>query len=189
MEIIRATSSDGEATVVNESVSLHLRTGGNHVAHIEYTAAQARGIEWFADKAGFDTAFYCEAWMVCDNNPGQRATLTLEIVLPVTSGLSAAGPGELKKQWQEKDGEHFLFEQTAPVQTYLFSFGAAKMNRIAGGKFILYAKDAGADSTAQKELDKTFFAKSGGRLCILARESWRRSRESALCAGICAGWN
>src|SRR5271168_2510126 len=125
MEIFNATSSDGDVSVVNESVTLHLRTGGNHTAHTEYTAAPARGIEWFADKAGFDTAFYCEAWMVCDNTPGQRATLTLEIVLPVASGLSAAGPGELKKQWRDKEGEHFLFEQAAPVQTYLFSFGVA----------------------------------------------------------------
>ena len=160
MEIFNATSSEGDVTVVNESVSVHLRSGGNHIAHIEYTAAQERGIEWFADKAGFDTAFYCEAWMVCDNSPGRRATLTLEIVLPVASGLSAAGPGELKKQWQEKDGEHFLFEQTAPMQTYLFSFGVAKMNRIVDGRFILYAKDVGTDSVAQKDLNKAFFAKS-----------------------------
>lgn len=167
MEIFHATSSDGDVSVVNESVTLHLRTGGNHTAHIEYTAAPARGIEWFTDKAGFDTAFYCEAWMVCDNSPGQRATLTLEIVLPVASGLSAAGPGELTKQWQEKDGDHFLFEQTAPVQTYLFSFGAAKLNRIANGRFILYAADAGADSASQKDADKTFFAKSADAYAFL----------------------
>ena len=167
MEIIRATSSDGDVTVVNESVSLRLRTGGNHAAHIEYTAALARGIEWFADKSGFDTAFYCEAWMVCDNSPGQRATLTLEIVLPVASGLSTAGPGELRKQWRDKEGEHFLFEQAAPVQTYLFSFGVAKLNHVADGKFILYAKDAGTDSVAQKHLDKTFFAKSADAYAFL----------------------
>ena len=167
MEIIRATSSDGDVTVVNESVSLHLRNGGSHAVHIEYTAAAARGIEWFADKAGFDTAFYCEAWMVCDNSPGQRATLTLEIVLPVASGLSAAGPGELKKQWQDKEGEHFLFEQSTPVQTYLFSFGVAKLNRIVDGKFILYAANAGADSSAQKDADKAFFAKSADAYAFL----------------------
>jgi aminopeptidase N len=167
MEIFHATSSDGDVSVVNESVTLHLRTGGNHIVHIEYTAAAARGIEWFADKAGFDTAFYCETWMVCDNSPGQRATLTLEIVLPVASGLSAAGPGELKKQWRERDGDYFLFEETSPVQTYLFSFGAANMNRIVDGKFILYAKDAGANSAAQKEADKTFLAKSADAYAFL----------------------
>lgn len=167
MEIFHATSNDGDVSVVNESVTLHLRTSGNHTAHIEYTAATARGIEWFADKAGFDTAFYCEAWMVCDNSPGQRATLTLEIVLPVESGLSAAGPGELKKQWRDKEGKHFLFEQTAPVQTYLFSFGVAKLNRIVDGKFILYAKDAGTDSAAQKDADKAFFAKSADAYAFL----------------------
>jgi aminopeptidase N len=167
MEIIRATSSDGEVTVVNESVSLHLRTSGAHTVHIEYTAAAARGIEWFADKAGFDTAFYCEAWMVCDNSPGQRATLTLEIVLPVASGLSVAGPGELKKQWRDSESEHFLFEQTAPMQTYLFSFGVAKLYRIVDGKFILYAPDAGTDAAVKRDAHKAFFAKSADAYAFL----------------------
>src|SRR5579864_1997136 len=160
LKISNANSSDGDVAVLDETVKLHRRVPGTHTVYIKYSAAATRGIQWFADKAGFDTAFYCEAWMVCDNSPGQRATLTLEIVLPIASGLSAAGPGELKKQWREKDGDHFLFEQMAPVQTYLFSFGVAKMNRIVDGKFILYAKDAGTDSPSQKDADKAFFVKT-----------------------------
>jgi len=78
---------------------------------------------------GEETIFYCEAWMVCDNTPAERATLTMEIVLPAASGLKAVGPGQLQKLWRDPEGEHFNFEQDEPVQTYLFSLGVARLNR------------------------------------------------------------
>jgi aminopeptidase N len=135
--------------------------------HIKYTAEAGRGIQWFTDKAGFDTAFYCDAWMVCDNSPAQRASLTLEIVLPVASGLTAVGPGLLDKVWRDKEGEHFLFEQREPMQTYLFSFGAAKLNRSMDGKFVLYTQDAGGDARAIKEAHKAAFAKTADAYAFL----------------------
>ena len=95
--------------VTDEDVSIRLRTNGKHLLHLQYTAAPTRGITWFRDQPGFDTDFYCEAWMVCDNAPSQRATLTLEIVLPTSSGLGAAGAGQLKKQWRDEKNEHFVF--------------------------------------------------------------------------------
>ena len=48
----------------------------------------------------------------------------------------------MTKQWRDARGEHFIFERTQPVQTYLFSFGAAKLTRSANGDFILYAPDS-----------------------------------------------
>jgi aminopeptidase N len=97
--------------------------------------------------------------MVCDNSPGQRATLTLEIVLPDSSGLSAVGAGLLKKQWRDGQNEHFVFEQNLPVQTYLFSFGIAKLSRSAEGKFIFYAPDG--------EPHKIGFAKTADAYSLL----------------------
>jgi len=161
LEISSMSSADGEATLADEVVNVRLRSSGKHQLHFEYTAAPHRGIKWFADQAGFDTAFYCEAWMVCDNAPAQRATLTLEIVLPASSGLRAVGPGRLKKEWRDKEGEHFVFEQSEPVQTYLFSFGVAKLNRSVNGKFVLYALDTGAHRVAfAKTADAYAFLRS-----------------------------
>jgi aminopeptidase N len=154
------------ATVADESASVLLRDGGSHVAHIKYTATAGQGIEWFADKSGFETEFYSEAWMVCDTRLAERATLTLEIVLPVVSGMRAVGPGDLKRQWRDKSGEHFLFEQSVPVQTYLFSFGAGKVNRFADGKFIVYAADA-VDAAANKSAARAVFGKSADAYSFL----------------------
>jgi aminopeptidase N len=66
----------------------------------------------------------------------------------------------LKKRWKDKDGEHFSFEQHEPMQTYLFSFGAAKVKRLVDGKFNLYAPDTGATASADKNVHRQFFAKT-----------------------------
>ncbi|MGB7437724.1 MAG: hypothetical protein WBR26_01975 [Candidatus Acidiferrum sp.] len=141
MQILHARLDRGEAIVNQDSVAMHLPNPGKHTLDIEYSAPQARGILWFPEQPGVDTAFYCEAWMVCDVDPAQRATLTLEVVVPESTGLTVVGPGQFQKRWTDKDGVHFLFDQTAPVQTYLFSFGVAKLYRSDRGQFVLYSPD------------------------------------------------
>src|SRR5438045_5263724 len=101
--------------------------------------------------------------MVCDNSPDQRATLALEIIVPASGGLNAAGPGRLRKQWQDKQGEHFVFNQSRPVQTYLFSFGVAKLNRTVQGRFMLYVPDNGAHKVA--------FSKTSDAYAFLRRKA------------------
>jgi aminopeptidase N len=161
LQISSMTCTNCEATPADEIVNIHLRPSGEHSLHLAYTAAPHRGITWFSDHLGFDTAFYCEAWMACDNTPAQRATLNLEIILPPSSGLKAAGPGKFKRQWKDADGEHFAFEQTKPVQTYLFSFGVAKLNRSVRGQFVLYTPDTDTHKmTFTKTADAYAFLRS-----------------------------
>lgn len=165
LQITDKNISDGEPALADEGMSISLGRGGKHVLRFEYTAtytaARSRGMTWFTKDPGFDADFYCEAWMVCDNSPAQRATLILEIVLPSASGLKAVGPGRLKKEWQNKEGEHAVFEQRAPVQTYLFSFGVAKLNRSSDGQFVLYSADTDAHKVAfTKTADAYAFLRS-----------------------------
>jgi aminopeptidase N len=165
MQITATKTPDGEPAFADEAVNIRLRRSGKHVVRFEYTAAftaaRSRGMTWFTSDSGFDADFYCQAWMVCDNSPAQRATLTLEIVLPTASGLKAVGPGRLKKEWRNKEGEHAVFEQSAPVQTYLFSFGVAKLNRSLDGQFVLYSADTDAHKVAfTKTADAYAFLRS-----------------------------
>lgn len=148
LRISSISLADSETALKDEAVGVRLRTGGEHMLHVKYTAAPAPGISWFAGQNGFNTEFYCEAWMVCDNAPAERATLTLEIVLPPASDLTAVGPGRPKNSWRDKEGEHFVFEQGEPVQTYLFSFGVAKLNRSVDGRFVVYAPGGGPHRAA-----------------------------------------
>lgn len=154
LRVVSADIADGEVTVAEQAVRVRLRSGGRHSLKLKYTAAAARGIQWFADNAGLATAFYCEAWTVCDNSPGQRATLRLEIAVPFrpltqgTSGFQAVGPGRRGKEWRGRDGDHFVFEQSEPVQTYLFSFGVARLDVEVDGMFSIYAQKMDANKAA-----------------------------------------
>jgi aminopeptidase N len=157
LHVITAKVADGEVTVTDQTVRLRLRSRGSHSLELKYTAAPARGLRWFDDNAGLVTAFYCEAWTVCDNSPGQRATLKLEIVVPLmamthgASGFRTVGPGNRGKEWRGRDGDHFVFEQMDAVQTYLFSFSVARLGIAAHGKFSIYAQkmDANAEVFAK----------------------------------------
>ncbi len=154
LRVVSADVADGEVTVAEQAVRVRLRSGGRHRLKLKYTAAAGRGIKWFADNAGLATAFYCEAWMVCDNSPGQRSTLQLEIAVPFgpltqgTSGFQAVGPGRRGKEWRGRDGDHFVFEQSEPVQTYLFSFGVARLDVEVDGMLSIYAQKMDANKAA-----------------------------------------
>jgi len=154
LRIVTAKIVDGVATVDEQSVRVRLLSGGRHSLRFKFAAAVGRGIKWFASNAGLATAFYCEAWMVCDNSPGQRATLKLEIVVPFdpvthgSSGFRAIGPGHRGKEWRGRDGDHFVFEQSEPVQTYLFSFGVARLMAATDGMFSIYAQRMDANKAA-----------------------------------------
>ena len=70
--------------------------------------------------------------------------------------MKAAGPGRLKRQWTDKEGEHFAFEQNSPVQTYLLSFGVAALNRSVSGRFVLYTPDTDAHRTTFSKIGDTY---------------------------------
>ncbi len=154
LHVLSADVADGEVTVAEHAVRVRLRSGGRHRLKLKYTAAAGRGIRWFADRAGLATAFYCEAWMVCDNSPGQRATLQLEIAVPFTppahgaNGFRAVGPGRRGKEWRGRDGDHFVFEQSDPVQTYLLSFAVARLAVAVDDRFSIYAQGMDANKAA-----------------------------------------
>jgi len=170
LEVISAKVSDGEVTVAEQALLVRLRSGGKHRLRIRYKATAGKGLRWLDDNAGLFTAFYCEAWMVCDNSPGQRATLQLEIVVPFkpltngANGFRAVGPGRSGKEWRGRDGDHFVFEQSDPVQTYLFSFGVARLVVGNDGMFSIYAESMNANKAA--------FAKTADAYAFLRAAAW-----------------
>src|SRR6267154_2721745 len=173
VKIRSATAKGGELVREKGVLTVRPRSAGDHLVRVEYTAGVGRGIHWLADGGGLVTAFYCEAWLVCRNDPGERATLRLEIVVPVESGLRAVGPGRLRKQWRANKDEHFLFEINEPVQTYLFSFGVAKLERSADGEdshFVIYAKGGGHTSALKKTSEAYIFLRSKAGIELINTE-------------------
>lgn len=171
LHIVTSKVAKGAVTVAGQSVAVRVRYAGRHSVRFKFEAAAGRGIKWFAGSAGLATAFYCETWMVCDNSPGQRATLRLEIVVPhrllsqAASGFRAVGPGRRGKEWRGDDGYHFVFEQDDPVQTYLLSFGVARMEVATNGRYSIYGQKMGATSLAfAKTADAYTFLQSAASI-------------------------
>lgn len=144
LRIVEAKVDGGEVAGSENIVRARVATGGRHVLRFKYEAVAGQGLRWlpgppprqeYSFKTGLVAAFYCDAWMVCDNSPGQRASLRLEIVILWRAGgnvgFRPAGPGRPVKEWRGRDGDHFVFEQREPVQTYLFSFGVTRVGGVA----------------------------------------------------------
>ena len=173
VRIRSVTAKGAEALSTKGGLVVRPDSDGEHLLRVRYTAGAGRGARWLADGAGLVTAFYCEAWMVCRNDPGERATLRLEIIVPVESGLRAVGPGQLRKEWRDNKDEHFVFEITEPVQTYLFSFGIAKLersNNAEGSRFSIYAKEAGHQSALKRTSEAYTFLRDKAGVEPINRE-------------------
>lgn len=111
-------------------------------ARFEFEAKPGSGFRWL-DDGTLVTMFDCGAWMICDPEPGYRATLRLEIVVPVAAGMRAVAPGRLTKQFRASDGEHFVYELRHAAQSFLFSFTVAKLERSAAGNLEVWAAAPG----------------------------------------------
>jgi aminopeptidase N len=171
LHIVTSKVAKGAVTVAEQSVTVRVLSAGRHSVRFKFEAAAGRGIKWFEGNAGLATAFYCETWMVCDNSPGQRATLQLEIVVPFrhlpqgASGFRAVGPGRRGKEWGGDDGHHFVFEQNEPVQTYLLSFGIARLEVATDGRYSIYGQRMGANNVAfAKTADAYAFLRSAASI-------------------------
>ena len=161
LEIVRFTG--GERRNAGDGVEIRLARSGPQELRFEYTAAAGPGLRWFAEAPGFFTAFDCGAWMICDDSPAERARLELEIALPLQSGLQAVGPGQPRKSWREGDARYFRFEQAEPVQTYLWSFAAARLRESPQGRLSVYAEAAGHAAALQKTVSaEAFFRDKAG---------------------------
>src|SRR5881275_1686498 len=75
LRVSEAKVSNGDVAVGEGSVRVRVASDGEHVLQFKYEAAAEQGLRWFAgptpspenpDQAGFFTAFYCDAWMVCE---------------------------------------------------------------------------------------------------------------------------
>jgi len=154
---LRITAMPAGASADGDSVRLTARR-----ARFEYEAAPGRGFRWLED-GSLATLFDCGAWMLCDPDPGYRATLRLEIVVPQSAGMRAAGPGRLTKQFRAGGWEHFVYEVRHPAQSFLFSFAVAKLEPWAAGNLeILSSREPHADVFARSAKAYRYFREKAG---------------------------
>jgi len=88
---------------------------------IKYHGTPRRGIRFFSDRQQIYTIFSTSQWMVCSDDPVDKATFTLKLIVPAT--LTAIGNGELVSQHKiENQKQVFEWRQRSPIPSYIFGF-------------------------------------------------------------------
>lgn len=88
---------------------------------IDYHGTPKYGVSFFPDRNQAYTVFSTSQWMVCRDDPADKATLTM--VLGTQMGLTHVGNGRLGTQNIWPNGTHTTeWNQTTPIPTYIFGF-------------------------------------------------------------------
>ena len=88
---------------------------------VKYHGTPRRGIRFYPDRQQVYTVFSTSQWMVCVDDPSDKATFTLQLILP--SMLTAVANGELVSQRELPNAKRsFKWRQQTPVPTYIFGF-------------------------------------------------------------------
>ena len=100
-----------------------IETSNETKIEINYHGTPKWGIRFFPDRNQVYTIFSTSQWMVCNDDPGDKATFTLQLVLP--SNLTAVGNGELTSQRDLPNNKRLTeWRQRSPIPTYIFGFAA-----------------------------------------------------------------
>jgi aminopeptidase N len=95
---------------------------------IQYHGTPRRGIRFFPDRQQVYTIYATSQWMVCNDEPRDKATFTLKLILPAS--LTVVANGELTSQREVSSAEPknqkriSEWRQRSPIPTYIFGFAA-----------------------------------------------------------------
>jgi aminopeptidase N len=96
---------------------------------IRYHGSPRRGIRFFPDRMQVYTVFSTSQWMVCSDDPNERATLRLKLVLP--PGLNSVANGRLVGKYDEPGNKTVSdWQLDTPVPTYTFGFSGGPFHEI-----------------------------------------------------------
>ena len=101
-------------------VSLNERKREREI-EIRFHGAPRRGIRFFPDRQQVYTIFSTSQWMVCIDNPADKATLTMKLILPAT--LTGVANGDLVSQRELRENKRLTeWRQRSQIPTYIFGF-------------------------------------------------------------------
>jgi len=90
---------------------------------IEFHGTPKRGIQFFPDRQQVYTVFSTSQWMVCVDDPADKATLTFKLILP--ANLTAVANGQLVSQRELPNNKRVSeWQQRRAIPTYIFGFAA-----------------------------------------------------------------
>jgi aminopeptidase N len=110
-------------------VSLARGPGEKELREIEvgFHGLPKYGIRFFPDRQQVYTIFSTSQWLVCVDDPADKATLTLKLILP--ANLTPVANGQLVSQRELPNNKRVSeWQQRTPVSTYVFGFAAGRFH-------------------------------------------------------------
>ena len=93
---------------------------------IQYHGSPTRGINFFPGLEQVYTVFSTSHWLVCKDDPDDRATLSIRITCP--SNLKVVASGEMETTSSKGNKTVLEYRQSKAFPTYIFGFAAGPYN-------------------------------------------------------------
>ncbi|HEU4765934.1 MAG TPA: M1 family metallopeptidase [Pyrinomonadaceae bacterium] len=120
IDAVRVAGVPVKFTVKERRLRIELQKPAREV-HVEYHGAPRWGIRFFPDRNQVHTIFSTSQWMVCIDDPADKATLTMKLVLPAP--LTAVSNGRFVSQRDLPNAKRVSeWRQTSAIPTYVFGF-------------------------------------------------------------------
>lgn len=132
IDAVRAANGPLKFAVKDRRLRIELPKRTRQVT-IDYHGAPQRGIRFFPDRNQVHTIFSTSQWMVCVDDPADKATLTMKLVLPVS--LTAVANGRFISQRDVPGAKRVSqWRQTNAIPTYIFGFAVGPFRRVTEKK-------------------------------------------------------
>lgn len=163
-ESVKNFSQKGNRLIIN----LLEETENDHLATIFYSGIPPRGVNFLAKKNQIYTNFFTDEWMVSHNQPHDRASIKMDLIVTDTLSVIASGNFHGKKKI-EGGKAIYSWEQNIQTPSYTYGFVIGSFNRVqenANGTLLNYY----SDRYSHEEL-KTIFRYTDDMLAFFEEKS------------------
>jgi len=120
IDSVRVAGVPVKFVVKDRRLKIQLQKQSREVV-IEYHGAPRYGIRFFPDRNQVYTIFSTSQWMVCIDDPADKATLTMKMIVPVS--LVVVTNGRFVSEHDQPNARKISeWRQTKPIPTYIFGF-------------------------------------------------------------------
>ncbi len=120
---------------------------------VRYHGKPTRGVRFFPDHV---YAFYSTSrWLVCHNEPGDKAAFALKLTLP--AGMKMVANGRLIEQKILPGNRvQYAWRQDAPAPTYIYGFAAGKFQEAVKQRNNVQLRFLARENFSKPQLEKIF---------------------------------
>lgn len=129
IDAVRFNNAAVKFSVADHRVKVSLPPKAREL-EIDFHGTPKFGIQFFPDRQQVYTVFSTSQWMVCVDDPSDKATLTLRLILP--ENLTPIANGKLVSQYELTTIARRVseWEQRTPIPTYTFGFAAGPFQAV-----------------------------------------------------------